>query len=139
MKVGSEPVRMLDTVIAAAVIRGELGREVQRLEALEPHAVCISAMTRAELVHAARRGGGGAAEARVNGFLKVVRTIGWDEAAADIYAGMLVDLEKGGVVMGDKDIAVLSHAKALGALLVTTREGLLKGLDVGVSLEVWKP
>lgn len=138
MSVGNEPVRMLDTEVAAAVIRGELGGAAKTLESLEPHAVCISAVTRAELVHAARRAGG-AAEARVNGFLKVVRTLAWDAAAADAYANLLVDLERVGVVMGDKDAGAISHAKAVGALLVTKREGLLQGLDLGVSLEVWKP
>ena len=79
---------MLDTTVAAALIRGDITEDRNaQLAATLPQELCVSAVTRAELLlglmdfpeHLMLR--------RVLlSFFQIVRSLAWDDAAADEYA-----------------------------------------------------
>jgi tRNA(fMet)-specific endonuclease VapC len=111
---------MLDTDIASYVIKGTIPAVEARLRHLDVMQVCISAVTRAELRFGVRRLRGAIRLAvEVERFLSGVHTLPWDEIAADQFAEVRADLERGGTHMGTMDTMIAAHAKAIGAILVT--------------------
>jgi tRNA(fMet)-specific endonuclease VapC len=106
---------MLDTDISSYVIKGAAPAVDAYLRRLDPLRVCISAITRAELrlgVYRLPRAIRLAAE--VERFLNVIRTLPWDEAAADIFARI-----RAGTPLDTMDAMIAAHANATGAILVT--------------------
>ena len=78
---------MLDTDISSDIIKRRSPKVEAELSALEPSMVCVSAMTRAELLYGLKRL---PPEHRlhvgVKRFLKIVRVLSWDAEAAEFYA-----------------------------------------------------
>ena len=85
---------MLDTDTASYLIRGRAPIAAARLAELPPNLVCISAITRAELLYGLKRV---PPEHRLHlaerSFLKVVQVFPWDADAADYYADIRHQLE----------------------------------------------
>lgn len=133
----ANPLRMLATDVAFALVRGGSRSLEGRLVALPAEALCISAMTRAELgvVLAALKDH--QAALRVSELLKIVRTLAWDAAAADEYAALLARLAQADVTAGGKDVAVAAHAIAAGAVLVTAAPATFNQISPGMALEEW--
>jgi tRNA(fMet)-specific endonuclease VapC len=125
---------MLDTDISSYVIKGKYPALDERLRTLDVMQVCISAVTRVELrfgvrrLHAVSR-----LAAEVERFLNGIHTLPWDETAADEFAAVRADLERGGTPIGVMDTMIAAHARALSATLVTNNAkhfGRVKGLTV---------
>jgi tRNA(fMet)-specific endonuclease VapC len=72
----------------------------------------------------------------VEKFLSGIPTLTWDEAAADRFADVRADLERGGTPIGSMDTMIASHAKALNAILVTNNEKHFR-LVQGLTIENW--
>ncbi len=125
---------MLDTDTASYAIRGNAPEIDARLRSLDVMEVCISAVTRAELRFGVRRlRGAKRLAAEVERFLSGVHTLPWDEMAADEFADVRADLERGGTPIGSMDTMIAAHAKAIDAILVTNNVRhfrLVKGLAV---------
>jgi len=128
---------MLDTNTASYVIKGNVPAVDARLRKLDIGAVCISAVTRAELrfgvrrlVHAVRLA------IAVETFLNGVYTMAWDEAAADEFTELRADLERSGTSIGVMDTMIAAHAKALDAVLVTNNVKHFRFVK-GLTLENW--
>jgi tRNA(fMet)-specific endonuclease VapC len=144
-----QQLRMLATDMAWDVIHGESPTVQRRLMDLQPQQLCISSMTRAELSYSRMELGASKWASRIAEFLKIVRTVPWDEAAADRYAelGFGVhqrgDAELGfgvhqrGGDPGDKDVGIAAHSLATGAILVTGRTETFKAIYEGLTLEDW--
>lgn len=113
---------MLDTNICSAVIKKQSGAD-NKLAALDPADVCISAITYAELrfgvalAAPARR-----LEALVGEFLDCVRCEPWDELAADHHGTLRAQLRRSGRPIGQFDEMIAAHALALQAVVVTNNE-----------------
>lgn len=113
------PLRMLDTNIASAAIRGHRAVD-ERLRALPAGAWCISAVTRAELrLGVERRPHAAQLVQLVDAFLVVAPAVAWDSSAADAHGRLRAQLEASGKRIGDFDEMIAAHAMALGAVLVT--------------------
>ena len=111
---------MLDTDSASYVIKGRSGALEDRLTALHPSSVCVSAVTRAELMHGLQRlPAAHALRHAVARFLDIVRTLAWDAAAAGHYADIQLRLATAGRLIGAMDAMIAAHAVSIGALLVT--------------------
>src|SRR5258708_40121566 len=125
---------MLDSDAASYVIKGSSPALDARLRLLDVSQVCISAVTRAELRFGVRRLSGATRLAvELDRFLSGVHTLAWDEAAADCFAEVRTDLERGGTPIGTMDTMIAAHALATGAALVTNNVKhfrLVKGLAV---------
>ena len=134
---------MLDTDVASYVIKGTAPAIDKRLSRLDTAQVCISAITRAELRFGARRiQNAFRLAAEVEKFLMGVGTVAWDEAAADKFAEVRVNLERVGTPIGAFDTMIAAHAMAAKVTLVTNNEKhfrLVKGLAVENWAESTRP
>jgi predicted nucleic acid-binding protein len=78
---------MFDTDTASYIIKGRTPQAEAKLSAIEPSMICISVMTRAELLDGLKRlPPCHRLHTGVRQFLKIVRALPWDIEAADFYA-----------------------------------------------------
>ncbi len=116
----TEPLHLLDTDIASFIIKARSPAIEARLAAIPTDRVCISAVTRAELMHGLKRlPPSHRLQIGVHQFLKLVRALAWDSDAADCYADIRHHLTEAGRPIGEMDMMIAAHALAAGAVLVT--------------------
>jgi len=129
---------MLDTDTASYLIKGKSPAIESRLAALVPSMVCISVMTRAELLYGLKRL---PADHRlhlvVRQFLKIVRVLPWDAEAADWYADIRHQLVSSGQPIGELDMMIAAHSLSAGAVLVTNNSRHYERIAAPIMLENW--
>ena len=129
---------MIDTDTASYVIRGRAPQVEAKLSAIEPSMVCISVMTRAELLYGLKRlPPGHRLHAGVRQFLKIVRALPWDAEAADFYAEIRYQLAAAGQLIGEIDMMIAAHSLAAGAVLVTNNTRHYQRIPAPLLLENW--
>lgn len=129
---------LLDTDIASYFLKGRAPSVEARLSALPPSSVCISAMTRAELLYGLKRlPPQHRLHVAVRLFLKTVRVQPWDADAADHYAEIRHQLVSTGQPIGDMDMMIAAHSLALGAILVTNNLRHYERIQAPLMLENW--
>lgn len=129
---------MLDTDICSYIIRGRSAKVQARLSALLPEDICISAITRAELIY----GLTGLPphhklHIEVRRFLRLVRVLGWGEDAADYYAEIRHQGVSTGKPIGELDMMIAGHSLAAGAVLVTNNTRPYERIAQPLTLENW--
>lgn len=129
---------MLDTDTVSYLIKGKSPAIEAKLALLIPARVCISVMTRAELIYGLKRL---PAEHRlhllVRQFLKIVRVVPWDSDAADWYAEIRHQLMSSGQPIGEMDMMIAAHALSAGAVLVTNNSRHYERIEAPLILENW--
>ena len=111
---------MLDSGIASFIIRGVSPPLDQRFRRARPASLCISVITRGELLLGVALKPGSQNLARVvDEFLSVVSCMPWENTAASAYARCAADLQQAGQAIGTMDTLIAAHALALDAVLVT--------------------
>lgn len=129
---------MLDTDTASYLIKGRSHTIEARLAEIVPSMICISVMTRAELLYGLKRL---AADHRlhlaVRQFLKIVRVLPWDSEAADWYAEIRHQLITTGQPIGELDMMIAAHALSAGAVLVTNNGRHYERIKAPLILENW--
>jgi tRNA(fMet)-specific endonuclease VapC len=111
---------MLDTDMASYVIKGRSPEIAARLAEIPPSMVCVSVMTRAELLYGLKRlPEGHRLQLGVRQFLRLVRVLAWDGDAADYYAEIRYQLVMSGQPIGELDMMIAAHSLVVGAVLVT--------------------
>ena len=129
---------MLDTDTASYIIKGRGPAIGAKLRAISPTMVCISVMTRAELLYGLKRL---PPEHRlhiaVRQFLKIVRVLPWDSEAADWYADIRHQLISGGKPIGEIDMMIAALSLAAGAVLVTNNQKHFKRIRAPLTLLNW--
>jgi tRNA(fMet)-specific endonuclease VapC len=111
---------LLDTATASFILKGRSPAIEAKLAAIPPDRVCVSAITRAELMYGLKRlRASHRLHVAVRQFLKIVRVLAWDADAADCYADIRHQLSTTGRPIGEMDMMIAAHALALGAVLVT--------------------
>ena len=129
---------MLDTDTASYIIKGRLPGVEAKLAALEPSRVCVSVITRAELLYGLKRLPlGHRLHAGVRQFLKIVRALPWDAEAADFYAEIRYQLAAAGQLIGEIDMMIAAHSLAAGAVLVTNNTRHYQRIPAPLLLENW--
>jgi tRNA(fMet)-specific endonuclease VapC len=112
---------MLDTCICSYILKKRPQSVKDRFEELEPGALCISAVTLAELYYgAARHPRGETIRKEIDDFAARLSIVAWDETAADHYGTIRTILEKKGTPIGAMDMLIAAHARSIKAVLVTT-------------------
>lgn len=110
----------LDTDSASSIIRGDSKRLDAMIKSFPPRDVCISAITRGELLYGlARKPGAVRLHEVVRGFLARVRSLAWTNDAAAHYADIRAYLEEKGLPIGNMDQLIAAHARSVGVPLVT--------------------
>jgi tRNA(fMet)-specific endonuclease VapC len=133
------PVYMLDTDISSYIMKRSHDSVLNRLEKVPVGDVCISAITKFELMFGAevspRRQQD---QTALDAYLRHVLVLDYPSEAALHYALIRADLEPRGTLMrgkmiGANDLLIAAHARCLGLTLVTnnTREfGRVPSLNI---------
>jgi tRNA(fMet)-specific endonuclease VapC len=111
---------MLDTDTCSYIMKRSHPLVLKRLQSVPVSDVCMSVVTKAELLYGVevspRRAQDAAALAA---FLPYVDAVAFDEDAALHYAEIRADLKRRGLMIGANDLFIAAHARALGLRLVT--------------------
>ena len=114
---------LLDTDTCSYAIRHASTTLDARLATASPDSLAISAVTRAELMFGLEKRGNPRELTRlVHGFLERVAVMPLDAQAADHFAKLRAQLERGGTPIGIFDTMIAGHALALKATLVTNNQ-----------------
>lgn len=128
---------MLDTDTVSFLVRGKTPTLDACIGQLPPEQVCISAVTRGELLYGLKlKDGAHRLTQVIEQFLSRVRCLPWDEAAATQFANVAADLHKAGTPIGSMDAMIAGHALAVGAVFVTNN-GRHFGRVAGLHIENW--
>jgi len=112
---------MLDTDMARYVIKGRSPEVASRLAEIPPSMVCVSAMTRAELMYGLRQlPEGHRMRLGLRRFLRLVQVLAWDSDAADYYAEIRHQVIASRRPIGELDMMIAAHSLSVGAVLVTS-------------------
>ena len=114
------PRYMLDTDTCSYIMKRSHPTVLKRLEAIAVTDVCMSVITKAELLYGVevspRRTQDAAALAA---FIPYVDAVDFADDAALHYAEIRADLKKRGTLIGANDLFIAAHARELGLTLVT--------------------
>jgi len=128
---------MLDTDTCSYIMKRSYPAVLKRLQAVAVTDVCMSMITKAELLYgvevSARRAQDAAALAA---FLPYVGALEFTDDAALHYAEIRADLKKRGALIGANDLFIAAHARALGLVLVTNNVAEFRRV-ADLKLENW--
>jgi tRNA(fMet)-specific endonuclease VapC len=128
---------MLDTDTCSYIMKRSHPLVLKRLQAVAVGDVCMSVVTKAELLYGVevspRRAHDAAA---LCAFLPYVDAVALDEDATVHYAEIRADLKRSGAMIGANDLFIAAHARALGLTLVTNNTAEFERVD-GLKLENW--
>ena len=125
---------MLDTDMCSYIMKRSSETVVNRLRAVLVTDVCISVITKSELLYGVEVSPRRAQDATaLQAFLPHVEVLEFPDDAATHYAQIRADLKKRGQLIGANDLFIAAHARSLGLRLVTNNTaefGRVKGLTV---------
>lgn len=129
---------MLDTNIASYLLRGGYPRLEQRLRRESVDAICISAITRAELRYGVARLLPAATRLKreVECFLQGITTLPWNDAAADAYGPVRAALESAGTPIGALNTQIAAHALIADLTLIAHNVGEFRRV-AGLRVQDW--
>jgi tRNA(fMet)-specific endonuclease VapC len=112
---------LLDTDACSLIVRGGSKRLDAKVRAIPPREVCISAVTRAEMLYGlARKPEATRLAELVQALLSRVRSLAWSNEAAAHYAHIRAYLESKGEPIGNMDQMIAAHARSAALPLVTS-------------------
>jgi tRNA(fMet)-specific endonuclease VapC len=110
---------------------------LKRLKAVPVSDVCMSVITKAELLYGVevspRRAQDAAALAA---FLPYVEAVDFADDAAHHYAEIRADLKRRGTLIGANDLFIAAHARARGLVLVTNNTAEFQRVD-NLEVDSW--
>jgi tRNA(fMet)-specific endonuclease VapC len=131
------PLYMLDTDVVSYLVRGKTPALDARVAAVPARQLCISAVTRGELLYGLQLKGGAHRLAQlIDQVLLRVQCLPWDEAAATHFATIAAELHKAGTPVGSMDAMIAGHAMAADAVLVTNNARHFSRVS-GLKFENW--
>ena len=126
---------MLDTDTCSYIMKRSNEAVIKRLRAVPVADVCISVITKSELLYGVEVSPRREQDATaLRAFLPHVEVLEFPDAAATHYAEIRADLKKRGQMIGANDLFIAAHARTLGLRLVTNNTaefGRVKGLMLG--------
>jgi tRNA(fMet)-specific endonuclease VapC len=128
---------MLDTDTCSYIMKRSEPLVVKRLQSVPVADVCMSVVTKAELLYGVEVSPRQAQDAAaLAAFLEYVNVVDLEEAAALHYAEIRADLKRRGAMIGANDLFIAAHARALGIALVTNNTAEFERVK-GLKLENW--
>ena len=128
---------MLDTDTCSYIMKRSHPQVIKRLQSVAVGDVCMSVVTKAELLYGVevspRRAQDAAALAA---FLPYVDALDLTDDAATHYADIRADLKKRGTRIGANDLFIAAHARAQDLTLVTNNSTEFERVS-GLALENW--
>lgn len=128
--------QMLDTDTCSYILKRKPASVRDRFEAADPGTICVSAITRAELVFGAERHPTRASDIRsiVDELLSRVEVLSWQ--AAEPYARIRAQLERRGESIGNMDMLIAAQALEIGATLITNNRRHFERVE-GLTTDNW--
>lgn len=118
------PRYMLDTDACSYIMKRSHDRLLRRLAKVAIGDVCISVITKSELMFGVEVSPNRAKdEAALVAFLRYVEVLDFPDQAASHYAQIRADLKARGAMIGANDLFISAHARSLGLTLVTNNTG----------------
>jgi len=131
------PRYMLDTDTCSYIMKRSHASLLQRLRTIPVSDVCMSIITKAELLYGVevspRRAQDAAALAAL---LLYVEAVDFADDAARHYAEIRADLKRRGALIGANDLFIAAHARALRLTLVTNNTAEFERIS-GLAIENW--
>ncbi len=128
---------LLDTNICIAYLNGTDDSVRERLLDLSPRDVAICSVVKAELIFGARKSERVQSNlARLETFFAPLRSLPFDDAAAQWYGSIRNQLENAGSPIGANDLLIASIGRAHDAIVVTRNEGEFRRVP-GLRVETW--
>jgi len=111
---------MLDTDTVSYLLRGQSKQLDQHIARMPYEALCISAITRGELLYGLYlKEGAHRLEKMIEQFLARVPCLPWDTNAATHFAFIAAQLHRSGTQIGTMDALIAGHALSTKTTLVT--------------------
>ena len=128
---------MLDTDTCSYIMKRSSEPVMKRLRAIPVVNVCISVITKAELLYGVEVSPRHMQDATaLQAFLPHVEILEFPDDAAIHYAQIRADLKKRGQMIGANDLFIAAHARSLGLRLVTNNVAEFSRVK-GLTLENW--
>ena len=114
------PAYMLDTDISSYIMKRSDGVVLRRLQKVPIDAVCISVITKSELLFGVEVSPRRQQDlVALEEYLRHVEVMDFPDEAALHYAQIRADLKARGAMIGANDLFIAAHARALQLTLVT--------------------
>jgi tRNA(fMet)-specific endonuclease VapC len=128
---------MLDTDTCSYIMKRSHPLVLKRLQSVSVDDVCMSVVTKAELLYGVEVSPRRAHDAEaLAAFLPYVEAVDLSDDAAQHYAEIRADLKKRGVLIGGNDLFIAAHARALDLTLVTNNTAEFERVN-DLKLENW--
>lgn len=128
---------MLDTDICSYVMKRSSQALLQRLSITAISELCMSVVTKAELLYGVRVSPNTVRDGEaLHGLLTYVGVLDFPSQAAEDYADIRGDLKEKGQLIGANDLLVAAHARSLGLTLITNNTQEFSRVS-GLALENW--
>jgi len=128
---------MLDTGTCSYIMKRSSEAVIKRLRAVPVSDVCISVITKSELLYGVEVSPRRMQDANaLQAFLPYVAVLEFPEDAAAHYAQIRADLKKRGQMIGANDLFIAAHARSLGLRLVTNNIDEFRRVK-SLTLENW--
>ena len=128
---------MLDTDTSSYIMKRSSRVLLNRLQAIPVSDVCISVITKSELLYGVGVSPRQQQDATaLRAFLPYVEVLEFPDGAANHYAEIRADLKRRGQMIGANDLFIAAHARWLGLTLVTNNTGEF-GRVKGLKVENW--
>ncbi|HEV3060643.1 MAG TPA: PIN domain-containing protein [Vicinamibacterales bacterium] len=128
---------MLDTDTCSYIMKRTSEAVITRLRAVPVTDVCMSVITKSELLHGVEVSPRRVQDATaLQAFLPHVAVLELPDDAAVHYAQIRADLKKRGQMIGANELLIAAHARCLGLRLVTNNIAEFSRVK-GLTLENW--
>ena len=128
---------MLDTDTCSYIMKRSHPLVLKRLQAVRVDDVCMSVVTKAELLYGVEVSPRRAHDAdALAAFLPYVEAVDLSDDAAQHYAEIRADLKKRGAMIGANDLFIAAHARTLDLTLVTNNTAEFERVP-NLTLENW--
>lgn len=132
-----EPRYLLDTNICIYIQQKRPEEVLRRFRKLRPGEAALSVITYGELLYGAVKSKQRAtALARLQELVQLLPALSLPEAAAEAYGAIRADLESKGEMIGNNDLWIAAHARAMGLILVTNNEREFRRVG-GLKVQNW--
>ncbi len=115
----ANPRYLLDTNILSAAIKNPGGPVTERLRGLSGDDVCTSIVVASELRFGAVWRDSAVLTAKVDSLLASILVLPLEAGVDEHYADIRASLAKAGTPIGQNDLFIAAHVRALGLMLVT--------------------
>ena len=131
------PRYMLDTDTCSYIMKRSSAPLLRRLQAVPVSDVCMSVITKSELLYGVEVSPRHAQDATaLAAFLPYLEVLDFPDDAARHYAEIRADLKRRGALIGANDLFIAAHARSLRLILVTNNTAEFRRVS-GLTVENW--